>query len=334
LRHPLYKPDEKDLSQPVGRFLTRVETVIFLHETLSEVLQSLHQKNIKQKIVYFYVVDDNYKLKGIVSTRQLLLSEPNSKIADIMQEQIIKLKVNQTLDEALILFDRHPLLALPVVDHEDKLLGSIDVQIIAKEALETTDLENKTAIFQMIGLKLAEGKRLSLRTHYRLRMPWLLCNVFSGLVCAVISKFYDVVLAQYLLLAFFIPLVLTLSESTAMQSMTQSLQFLRRPYFSWSIAWIRGLREWMIIGLLAITSAALVSVLSLFWSKDWLPSMTIGIGILFSIFFSAAFGLLLPILLFRMKLDPKVASGPVVLMITDMLTTAIYLSLATWWLVH
>jgi magnesium transporter len=114
--------------------------------------------------------------------------------------------------------------------------------------------------------------------------------------------------------------------------MAQSLQYLRRPRFNWKTAIKRAKREWQTIGLLALSCATLVGVLSLFWEGGFLASFTIGVGILLSVTLSSLFGLLITVLLHRFRLDPKVASGPVVLMVADMLTTALYLSLATWWL--
>ncbi len=75
-----------------------------------------------------------------------------------------------------------------------------------------------------------------------------------------------------------------------------------------------------------------MGLISFFWGGGMKPSLTIGVGILFSSVFSAFFGTILPVVLYRMKLDPKVAAGPVVLMIADMLTMGTYLSLAAWWL--
>ena len=164
-------------------------------------------------------------------------------------------------------------------------------------------------------------------------MPWLLCNVFSGLVCAIISRVYELVLSEALLLAFFIPLVLTLSESTSMQSMAQSLQFLRGPRFSWKRIQYLAFREWQLSILLSVSLGLLVGAFSLLWGDSYLPSVAIGCGILGGVTFSSIFAIVIPIGLNRLRLDPKVASGPLVLMIADMLTTAIYLSLATWWLI-
>jgi magnesium transporter len=321
-----------DLNQLTHLSATAVQTAVLVTDTVDEALASLRSKNIPQKIIYIYVTDDKNRLKGVVSTRQLLLGKPDQKIGEMMIKDVVKIYADEPMKNALALFSEHPLLALPVVDDKEKLIGIIDVQMITEEKIDIANAQGRADIFQMIGLTLEEGKKIPLLRSYRLRMPWLLCNVFSGIVCAVISRFYELVLSQYLLFAFFIPLVLTLSESSSMQSMAQSIQFLRRPRFSWKTAIKRGRREWQVIGLLAISCAVLVGILSLLWEGGFIASLTIGVGILGSVAISSLFGLAVPLVLYRFRLDPKVASGPVVLMIADILTTALYLSLATWWL--
>lgn len=311
-----------------------VETVIPLTSRVEEALTVLRQKNIQQKIIYFYVVDDRQKLKGVVSTRQLLLADPNHLIEEMMQDAVIKVHGSQTLQEVMQLFSFHSLLALPVVDEEERLLGMIDVQMMTNQSVDVGDLRSRSELFQMIGLTLEDEKKVPMLYLYRRRMPWILCNVFSGMICAIISRHYELVLGRYLLLAFFIPLVLTLSESTSMQSMTQSLLFLRRPRFVWKVACLRGLREWRLMILIGLSLAALVGGLSLFWGEGLWPSFCIGVGIFAGISFSVLFGIGLPVVLHKWKLDPKVASGPVVLMLADMITTAIYLGFASWLLLR
>ena len=328
----MHTSEEKELYRPIGEYAAHVDSTISQDATIEEALEKLRKKPIANKIIYFYVVDAKHHLKGVVSTRQLLLSSPHRKVADVMQDWVAKLKVSQTLKDALELFDQHPLLALPIVDHEGKLIGAVDVQMVTKEAIDLADLHNRAAVFQMIGLTLEDGKKNSLIKNYILRMPWLFCNVFSGIVCALISRFYEHVLIEYIILAFFVPLVLTLSESISMQSMAQSLQLLRRPRFSWKVVWKKSFREWQIVAILAISSGLITSAISCLWGGGVRPSLMIGAGILLSVIGSAFFGTLLPVILFRMRLDPKVASGPVVLMIADMVTMMIYLSLSVWWL--
>jgi magnesium transporter len=323
---------ERDFSQKLHQIVAPVQTVLPMGMTIREALAELRTKEIDHEIIYFYVVDEMKALKGVVSARHLLLSDPEKTVQEVMQQTVVKLHSDKTLRSALELFGKIPLLAIPVVDDMDQLIGTIDVKMVTEEAIDIADTRTRLDIFQMIGLTLEDGKIPSLRTSYRLRMPWLLCNVFSGVICAIISRVFEVVLAKFLLLAFFIPLVLTLSESTSMQSMTQSLLFLRRPRFKWKMAITRALQEWKLAAFLALSSGVIVGALSLLWGDGILPSLCIGIGITASVIISVAFGISLPVLLHKMKLDPKIASGPVVLMIADMVTTALYLSLATWWL--
>lgn len=322
--------EEAELRRPVIDYAVRVDTVISQNFTIEEALRSLRQKKSgSQKSIYFYVVDDQYRLKGVVSTRQLLLSAPHIKIGDVMQDWVAKLKIDHTIKDAMELFEQHPLLALPIVDHDGKLMGAVDVQMMTKEAMDLADIHSRMAVFQMIGVTLEDGKKFPLFHSFLLRMPWLFCNVFSGLVCALISLHFERVVSEFLVLAFFVPMVLTLTESISMQSMAQSMQFLRRPRFSWKIVKLKSFQEWQAVWLLAICFGSLVSGISFFWEHHLKLSLIIGVGVFFSILCSAIFGMLLPVVLNQMKLDPKVASGPVVLMIADMLTMTIYLSIAT-----
>jgi magnesium transporter len=309
-----------------------VETVVKSDETVKEALEGLKNKHISDKIVYFYVVDNEYKLLGVVPTRKLLLSESNVKILDIMETSVIRLSSEQTLHDAMEIFARHSLLALPIVDNENKLLGCVDVEMYMEESVDIADARHRSDIFQIIGLSLEEEKTSSIFRDYRLRMPWIFCNLFGGIICAIISAFNENVLGKFLMLAMFIPLVLTLSESISMQSMTHSIHFMRRPKTSWRYSLLKALNEWKIVILMSLSCGIIVGIVSLFWGDGIMPSLSIGIGILISVTLSAAFGIMLPIILHKTKLDPKVASGPIVLMLADVLTTLLYLSIASWWL--
>ncbi len=323
---------ETDIHKPIRDYIEPVNIFLYSNNTVDEALAELRQKDIADKISYLYVIDESKKLVGIVPTRKLLFCKPDQKIHDIMDHSVISIKENQTIKDAMEVFATHNLLALPVVDMENKLLGTTDVQMYMEESFDIADAQHRRDIFQLIGITVEEEKKYSLSKQYRLRMPWLFCNIFAGIICAIISRINEAVLGKFLMLAMFIPLVLTLSESTSMQSMTQSLQFLRRPRFSWKVAITQAFREWQVMLLIAISCGLLVGTVSLFWGDGFLASLTICIGILLGVTTSISFGIMMPIILHTTKLDPKVASGPVVLMFADVITTLIYLSIASWWL--
>jgi magnesium transporter len=224
------------------------------------------------------------------------------------------------------------LLALPVVDTDNVLKGVIDVQMYLQENIDIFKEQRNQDVFQLLGMTFEEGVYKSPWKSYSKRMPWILCNMAGGIACAVVSRVFQLVLGKVLILAMFIPLVLSLSESISMQSMTQSFHVLRKQNISWRKIFARMFSEIRTAILMALTSGILVGSLSLFWGSGIEVSATIAVGIIISVILSAVIGSSIPLLLHLNRLDPKVASGPVVLTISDVITTAIYLFLATLWL--
>lgn len=323
---------QQDLSKLVKDCVIEVHTVLRDNHTIEEAIHSLKQRKVDEKIFYFYVVDDADRLQGVISTRTLLLQSPLTRLCDVMEKKVVSLNQNQTLKQAMELLSSHQLLAVPVVDEEKRFKGMIDVQLYLEEKLDVARTRQSNDVFQILGMTLEEGKNRTPWSGYKIRMPWIFCNMIGGFGCAIISRVFELVLGQVLVLAMFIPLVLTLSESISMQSMTQTLQMLRKERLSLRhMLHLVGM-EWRIITLLSLTCGVVVGVMSLFWGSGLAPSMTISVGIVISIIVSATLGASIPLLLHARRLDPKVASGPVVLMFADIITTAIYLGLATMFL--
>lgn len=326
--------DKNDLTREIGDFISPVHTLVKHNHTVEEALAYIRRHQIKEKIFYFYVVDHEHKLKGVVSTRSLLLSPLDKKISDILESRLITIRASESLRNAMEILTKHRLLAIPVVDEEDRLLGIIDVQLYFEDVVDVAKARHSsTDLFQVLGLKLEEKKSQSTWLTYRTRMPWIFCNMIGGIACAIISRIFEHVLIEVILLAMFIPLVLALSESISMQSMTYSLQLLNRPKISKRRILYRIASEWKMVFLLGLTCGIIVGCLSLFWGDGLSPALAIAVGIILSVTITGTIGAAIPLLLHTRKLDPKVASGPVVLSAADIVTTIIYLGLSTWWLV-
>ncbi len=319
----------QDLNRKVKDYVTPVKTVVPKDVTIDEALTIIREKNIHEKIIYFYVVDSAGKLLGVVSTRKLLLNKPDSKIESIMDKSVVCLSSTQTLHEALEFLDSHHLLALPVVDEENHFLGVIDVDLYLDESVDVGNARLRKDIFQLIGMTVEEGKGFNVLKNYMNRMPWITCNLFGGIACAIISNYFELVLSKVILLAMFIPLLLTLSESISMQSVTSSMQLLRHKNLTTQQSRTALLRDVKTVVLLSGTCGLAVGIVSLLWGEGIAPALVIGGGIFCSVIISSFIGASVPLLLHTLKWDPKVAAGPVVLMFADVLTTAFYLTLAT-----
>jgi magnesium transporter len=314
--------------KPIKSIIRVVNTVLYVDEIAHEAMVNLRKQQVDERIVYFYVLDRERRLVGVVSTRALLLAAPHKKVSEIMEDKVIYLHEDQTIKESMAIFAKHALLSLPVVDKEKKFIGAVDVDIYVEKSYDLLNAEHRKDVFQFIGLTLEE-QRHSIWRGYKNRIPWLLCNLFGGIGCAVIVHLSKAVLSQCLFLVLFIPLMLSLSEAVSMQSMTQSLYFFKGSIVSWRHFFMKSIKELKIVFLLAFSIAILVSSVALFFARLMSVAFIIGATIATTVIISSCFGIFIPFILHKAELDPKVSSGPVVLMISDVMTTAVYLLIAT-----
>ncbi len=324
--------NQTDLSRPVREFASPVETVMKAGQTVAEGLAALRERKIDHKVIYFYVVDDDNHLVGVISTRKLLLCDPAVRVGAVMDSPAISVLASMTLEEAMEMFAMHRLLAFPVVEADGKLIGQVDIDLYAEEAVDVSESERTAELFQLIGFSRQQARMSTPWGGFVMRMPWLMCNIAGGIVCAIIAACFRDVLDRVLVLAMFIPLVLTLSEAISMQSMTLTLQQMRIRQAGWANLWWRAKNEWRTMSIVAAFSGFLVALAATFWGQGHLVAVTIGVSIAASMATAATLGATIPILLHMMRLDPKLAAGPIVLMIADVFTTAVYMALAAWWL--
>lgn len=280
------------------------------------------------RIVYFYVVDSNDRLVGVVPTRRLLGSQLEQRLSEVMIGPVITIPKDAIVLDAYEFFMVHKLLAFPVVDEHKHILGVVDVGMFTDEAFDVADQTSMDRVFETIGFRLMQVRDVSPLRAFRFRFPWLLATITSGTICALLAGVYEMTLAKSLILAFFLTLVLGLGESVSMQSMTVTIQGLRSkiPTLGW---YLRTLRREVGAALLLGTACGLiVSVIAWIWRGDPLASVTIGSSILLTLCAASFFGLSVPSLLHKVKLDLKIAAGPVTLAMTDISTLLIYFSIA------
>ena len=283
-----------------------------------------------ERIIYFYVVDDDRRLTGVVPTRRLLTASPETRIADIMITRLITLPETATVIDACDLFCLHKFLAFPVVDDDGRLVGVVDVNLFTDEVFDLAERQQTASIFESIGVRISLMRGGSVWSGFRNRFPWLLTTVGSGLVCAALTGLFEATLAQSLVIAFFITLVLGLGESVSIQSMTLAIQGLQGTTPTWRWFW-RALRhEIATAALLGLGCGSLVTLIVWLWRGQALPAMVIGGGIVAAVTNACFFGFGVPTVLHALKLDPKIAAGPLTLALADLSTLLCYFSLAAW----
>ena len=312
--------------------MARKDVATLKHEmTVGQALEEIRRNGVGQKIVYFYVVDNTGKLAGVVPTRRLLTAPLEQALAEVMIQRVVAIPHTATLLEACEAFVMHKFLAFPVVDEERKLVGVVDVSFFTEQVFEMGEEgEGFDELFEAMGFHVAQVRDASPFKAFRFRFPWLLATVGSGTICALLASRYELTLAKSIVLAFFLTMVLGLGESVAMQSMTVTIQALRalRPTLGWYTRSLR--REAGTAVLLGSGCGILVGIIVWFWRGHWLEAVSIGSSILLTLCAACFFGLSVPALLHALRLDPKIAAGPVTLAFTDIFTLLFYFSLAAW----
>lgn len=325
-------PVDRRLDEPALAHAHRDFARIRAGQSVAEALATLQGSDLQSRIVYFYVLDAQDRLCGVLPTRRLLLASPSSRVEEIMDRRVISLPAEATLLDACEFFITHRLLALPIVDSEGKLLGVIDVDRYTDEIRRLDAQHESDAIFQLIGVHVAAVRQANMGVQFRQRFPWLLCNIGGGLACAAIASLFARVLEQVVLLALFIPVVLSLAEAVSIQSLTLSLQLYQGPRAARSALAGRVARELALGLLLGAASGALVASMAALWSGAVPAALCILASMALAVMAGALLGLIVPWVLLRTQRDPKVASGPLVLALTDAATTTLYLGLSFWWL--
>ncbi len=316
------------LADPVTRHMRADFARLALDQTVGEAIAAARGLPPEGRIIYFYVLDAAGRLAGVVPTRRLLLAPDATPIRDVMVTRVVAIPAAATVLDACEFFLLHKLLAFPVVDDERRMLGIVDVDLYTEELADVDRRQDLDDLFQLIGVHFEDSHARSPVAAFKSRFPWLLANIAGGIMAAFLSGLFQAELEKAVALALFVPVVLALAESVAIQSVSIALQRLHgRPPSLGGI--LRSVRHESLTGmLLGAASAAAVALVALAWLGQRAVAAALLGGITGGVVCAAAIGVAMPNLLRLFAREPQVAAGPVALAATDMVTLVIYFSLA------
>ena len=294
-------------------------------DTIHTALERARQLPSSQIILYCYVVDADERLVGVVPIRRLLTTAAEARIDSIMIHEVEAIPSWATVLVAAEYFVNRRFLAFPVVEPGGRLVGVVDVSLFTDDVLVLAR-QSFDGIFQLIGVHATEG--LTAWSSFKDRFPWLLCNVVGGLLCAILAGYYEGLLEHLVVLALFIPVVLTLAEAVSIQSLTLTLQNLTDAPINW-MAVARGVGQELVTAvMLGLGCGSLVGLAAFVWKGDGGVGFVLVLAITLAMVMACLLGVLGPTLLRAVKADPKIAAGPIVLALTDLATLLFYFNLA------
>lgn len=313
------------MAEPVTDHL-RTDYPLFGEDmTVQHTLDSVRETGVNEQVLYFYAVDAERRLCGVIPTRRLLTAAPDTPLRELMIRRVVAVPSSATLYDACELFIMHRFLAFPVVDKDRRVLGTVDVSLFTEEVFNFAEMQNVEDVYQFIGVRFSQLRNASPLQAFRLRFPWLVATLASGITCAVIAMLYQATMAQALALASFLTLALGLGESVSVQSMSLSLQRLHGHVADGRAVWRMLWREMLTAGMLGLATGSCVAVAALVLRVSPHIALSMGGSIALAVTAAGGWGVFVPAVLHAFRRDARVAAGPITLALTDITTLLLFL---------
>jgi magnesium transporter len=314
--------------ESVGRLMTPDYVAVRPNWTIGQAIERIRAKGkAVETISVIYVTDSSWKLLDALELQRFILADPNEPVESIMDYSFVELNAYDDRENAVETMQRYDLFALPVVDSEGVLLGVVtvdDAMDVAQE--EATEDFHRVAAVAPLKVSYRESGIWSL---YRKRIVWLLILIVVNLASSGVIAAYEQTLAAAITLAFFIPLLIDSGGNTGSQSATMMVRALATGDVQMS-QWARTVAKELLVGIsLGLTMGLASSFLGVFRGGAAI-GLIVGLTMVAIVIIANLIGVALPFLLTRLRIDPAVASSPLITTLADATGLLVYFSIATW----
>ncbi len=310
-----------------GSMMTTEYVALKKGMTIRQAMQYLKRNAVDSETIYTcYVTGPDRVLEGVITVREMLLADDNALVGDVMEKRPLLAATGATDEEIGQLFQKYDMLALPIVDGENRLVGMITVD----DAVDAIQEANTEDFEKMAALEPSETPYLktSAFTHARKRVGWLLFLMLSGIITGRLISHYEEAFAALPILVSFIPMLMDTGGNCGSQSATlvirgMALEEIRlRDLFR--VMW-KECRVSLLVGAVL----APVNLLWIWLCYHSLPvGITVGLSMMVTIFLAKLMGCLLPMLAKRCRLDPALMASPLITTVVDACSIFVYFNIA------
>jgi len=324
--------------ESAGGIMNPFVLTVFADMNVEGVLNTIRIKAEKDNmdLYYVYVIDKQNHLLGVVSLRKLLTSPVHQKVTDIMTRDIVKLHVDDLQDYIADEFMKYQFNALPVVDLYNRLKGIVtwdDAQDIVEE--ETTDeIYTSSGIATEMVEDEDEILSGSIMTSVKARTPWLFITLIGEFIAVNVAHHFDHTLHALPIIAIFMPLLAGLGGNIGTQSITLMVRGLSTGQVTLKSAMHHIFREATIGLFIGLVFGLLVTLVTSTWQHSMALGIIVGLAMVINMTTATIIGTCTPFVLKKLKVDPAIASGPVIATTIDVIGLFVYFSLVTIYLIH
>ncbi len=309
-----------------GRIMVPDFVAVHQDVTAREAVASLQKEYIDVEMpFYLYAVDETNRLVGVSSLRQLVVVPPDKPLRSFMTTDVFSVSTDMDQEEVAKIVARYDILAVPVVDENNRLVGIITVDdvidIFRREATED--------ILKMAGVGEEFVETKSVVKSTRIRLPWLFASCLGGIFAFYIIGHFEQSLSQLTYLAAFIPVIMGMGGNIGTQSSTIVVRGLATGRISSRDLWSVVFKELAVGFILGLVYGALIGSVAQMRFSLWALAAAVGLAVVSSMSIAALVGSLVPMVLSRIEVDPAVASGPFVTTAIDVISVFFYFKIAT-----
>jgi magnesium transporter len=293
--------------------------------TAGEAITAIQSARDVEMVFYLYVVDQRRHLVGVTSLRRLILVSPDTPLKRIMTSDVYSARVDVDQEEVARKVASYNLLAIPVVDTENKLVGVITVD----DVIDVLKDEATEDVFRLAGVSAEDGVLTPPLESLKKRLPWLLVNLGTAFIAAFVVSRFSGTIAKVLPLAALMPVVAGMGGNAATQTLAVVVRGIALGELTWGNARQAVFKEAMVglgngvaLGLVAVLGAWLLA-------DDWALGAILGMAMIINMFIAAVAGTLIPLGLRAAKVDPALASSVFITTLTDVFGFLSFLGLAT-----
>lgn len=313
-------------AESAGGIMTTEYIILKKQLTSKEALIKIKEIAPETEIIdVVYIINDKRELVGIVDLRDILIAADNKLLEDIMNENIVTVTAETDQELVAQLVAKYDLTVIPVVNKNNHLIGIITVDDI----IDVIEAENTEDILRLAGISEEETFFTKPEQSIKMRLPWMIGNVFLNLIAVTIISSFEDTIAQITALAAFLPMITDMGGNIGIQALSVSIRSLALGEIGISDIW-QSMRKEVKVGIVnGIVLGSLLSILAFLLEKDIMLGVIAGLALMVNVLIASIIGGSMPFIIKKIGKDPAMMSGPFITTITDITGVSIYLGLST-----
>ena len=324
---------EEGLNYPedsAGRLMQRQFVALDLNWNVGQAIDYLrsNKNKLPEDFYDIFLINNSNKVIGVVPLGRLMGSKRGVDLEKITNKETRLIDVNTDQEEVAYLFSKYGLVSAAVIDENEKIIGSITVD----DVVDVIEEEREEDILKLGGVGHTDIYNAVIDTT-KSRLSWLLVNLLTAIVASIVIGFFEASIEKVVALAILMPIVASMGGNAGTQTLTVAVRALAVKELTTSNAIKIITKETFIGGINGIIFAIIISLVALYWFQDLMLGIIIGLAMVLNLIVAGFAGIIIPLTLDRLKIDPALASGVILTTITDVFGFLSFLGLATLFLI-